>query len=64
MTMIIDKIAWIHLDHSKILSTRSRGKDAYYIPGGKREPGETDLDTLVREIDEELAVTINAATAR
>lgn len=27
----IDKIAWIHLDHGKILSTRSRGKDAYYI---------------------------------
>ena len=60
----IDKIAWIHLDHGKILSTRSRSKDAYYIPGGKREPGETDLDTLVREIDEELTVTINAATAR
>ena len=31
----IDKIAWIHLDHGKILSTRSRSKDAYYIPGGK-----------------------------
>lgn len=26
--------------------------------GGKREPGETDIDTLAREIDEELAVTI------
>jgi 8-oxo-dGTP pyrophosphatase MutT (NUDIX family) len=64
LTTIIDKIAWIHLDHSKILRTRSRGKDVYYIPGGKREPGETDLDTLVREIDEELAVTINATTAR
>ncbi|SDL87076.1 NUDIX domain-containing protein [Nonomuraea maritima] len=60
---VIDKIAWIHLDHGKILSTRSRGKDAYYIPGGKREPGESDLDTLVREIDEELAVTIIPATA-
>jgi 8-oxo-dGTP pyrophosphatase MutT (NUDIX family) len=60
----IDKIAWIHIDHGKILSTRSRGKDVYYIPGGKREAGETDLDTLVREIDEELAVTIDPATAR
>ncbi|MFI6522802.1 NUDIX domain-containing protein [Spirillospora sp. NPDC050679] len=63
-TTTIDKIAWIHLADGKILSTRSRGKDVYYIPGGKREPGETDLDTLVREIDEELAVTIVAATAR
>jgi 8-oxo-dGTP diphosphatase len=62
--MIIDKIAWIHLDDGRILSTRSRGKDVYYLPGGKREPGETDLDTLVREIDEELSVAIVPATAR
>jgi 8-oxo-dGTP pyrophosphatase MutT (NUDIX family) len=59
----IDKIAWIHLDNGKILSTRSRGKNAYYIPGGKREPGETDLDTLIREIDEELSITIIPTTA-
>jgi 8-oxo-dGTP diphosphatase len=64
VTTTIDKIAWIHLDGGRILSTRSRGKDVYYLPGGKREPGETDLDTLVREIDEELAVTIVPATAR
>ncbi|OPG05707.1 NUDIX domain-containing protein [Microbispora sp. GKU 823] len=60
---MIDKIAWIHLDEGKILSTRSRGKDVYYIPGGKREPGETDLDTLTREIAEELAIMILPATA-
>lgn len=64
MTTTIDKIAWIHLADGKILSTRSRGKDVYYIPGGKRETGESDLDTLVREIDEELAVVIVPGTAR
>ncbi|MEV4077457.1 NUDIX hydrolase [Nonomuraea fuscirosea] len=63
MNRVIDKIAWIELDHGKILSTRSRGKNAYYLPGGKREPGETDLDTLVREIDEELSIAIIPATA-
>ncbi|MEU8307117.1 NUDIX domain-containing protein [Actinomadura sp. NPDC048955] len=63
MSTFIDKIAWIHLDGGRILSTRSRGKDVYYLPGGKREPGESDLDTLVREIREELAVTIAPATA-
>ncbi|MGI5201802.1 NUDIX hydrolase [Spirillospora sp. CA-108201] len=63
MSTFIDKIAWIHLKDGRILSTRSRGKDAYYLPGGKREPGETDIDTLVREIGEELAVAIDPATA-
>ncbi|WP_222869902.1 NUDIX hydrolase [Actinomadura decatromicini] len=63
MTTTIDKIAWIHLENGKILSTRSHGKDVYYIPGGKREEGESDLDTLVREIDEELAIAIVPGTA-
>lgn len=54
----IDKIAWIHLENGAILSTRSKGRDVYYLPGGKREPGETDLETLVREVDEELGVAI------
>ncbi|MFI6042913.1 NUDIX domain-containing protein [Nocardia sp. NPDC051321] len=63
MNTTIDKIAWIHLEHGRILSTRSHGKDVYYIPGGKRESGETDLDTLTREISEELAIAIIPATA-
>ncbi|MFF5205332.1 NUDIX domain-containing protein [Streptosporangium sp. NPDC000396] len=63
MTAIIDKVTWIHLADGKILSTRSRGKGAYYIPGGKREPNESDLDTLIREISEELSITIAPATA-
>jgi 8-oxo-dGTP pyrophosphatase MutT (NUDIX family) len=62
-TATIDKIAWIHVRNGRILSTRSHGKEIYYLPGGKREQGETDLATLVREIDEELAVTIIPATA-
>ncbi|GGN59126.1 DNA mismatch repair protein MutT [Actinoplanes lobatus] len=60
----IDKIAWIHLVDGRVLSTRSRGRDVYYLPGGKRDPGETDMDTLIREIREELSVTIDPATAR
>jgi DNA-binding transcriptional LysR family regulator/8-oxo-dGTP pyrophosphatase MutT (NUDIX family) len=60
----IDKIAWIRLEDGKILSTRSRGKDVYYLPGGKREPGETDVQTLVREIREELDVAIAPDSAR
>lgn len=55
----IDKIAWLHLKNGQILSTRSRGKDRYYLPGGKREPGETDAQTLLREIREELTVILD-----
>lgn len=59
----IDKIAWIRLADGKILSTRSHGKDVYYIPGGKREAGETDMDTLAREISEELSVVVTTDSA-
>jgi 8-oxo-dGTP pyrophosphatase MutT (NUDIX family) len=59
---MIDKVAWIHIVNRKILSTRSRGKAVYYIPGGKRDGGETDQQTLIREIKEELSVDIRPDT--
>ena len=55
---IIDKIAFIEIKDGKILSTLSKGKSKYYIPGGKREKGENDQQTLIREIKEELSVRI------
>ena len=64
MSRIIDKVAWILLVDHQILSTRSRGKDTYYLPGGKRDPGETDEECLVREIKEELAVDLVPGTLR
>jgi 8-oxo-dGTP pyrophosphatase MutT (NUDIX family) len=54
----IDKIAFIEIQEGKILSTKSKGKTKYYIPGGKRENGESDEQTLIREISEELSVDI------
>jgi len=54
----IDKIALLYLKDGKILSTLSKGKDTYYIPGGKREQGETDEETLIRECKEELSIDI------
>ncbi len=54
----IDKIALIKIENGKILSTKSKGKNKYYIPGGKRENSETDVQTLIREIKEELSVDI------
>ena len=61
---IIDKIAYIYIKDRKILSTLSKGKDTYYIPGGKREGNESDFETLIREIKEELSVDINSSTIK
>ncbi|MCQ4085418.1 NUDIX domain-containing protein [Saccharibacillus sp. JS10] len=56
---MIDKIAWISIKDGKVLGARSKGKETYYFPGGKREVGESDIETLVREIEEELTVQID-----
>jgi 8-oxo-dGTP diphosphatase len=61
---MIDTVAWVHLDNGRILCARPRGKDVFYIPGGKREGAETDLETLRREISEELTVALLPGTAR
>lgn len=55
----VDKLAWIELQSKSILSTKSFGKNKYYIPGGKRENDETDAQALVREIQEELNVQLD-----
>ena len=60
----VDKIAFIEIKNGRILSTKSKGKSKYYIPGGKRELGETDEQTLVREILEELDVRIKNDTIK
>ncbi|EEI93706.1 hypothetical protein HMPREF0765_0700 [Sphingobacterium spiritivorum ATCC 33300] len=54
----IDKVALIYIQDRRILTARSKGKDKYYIPGGKREAGENDTATLIREIKEELNVDV------
>ncbi|MFI9307421.1 NUDIX domain-containing protein [Streptomyces triculaminicus] len=55
---MIEKVAWIRLDNGRVLAARSRGKDAYYLPGGKPEPGESAHQALIREIREELGVDL------
>ncbi|WP_330180748.1 NUDIX domain-containing protein [Nocardia sp. NBC_01503] len=55
---LIDTVAWVRIEGGRILCARPKGKDVFYIPGGKREGAESDLETLVREIDEELTVAL------
>lgn len=60
----IETVAWVRVESGRILCARSRGKDVFYIPGGKREAGETELDTLLREVKEELTVDLLPDSAR
>ena len=62
MTQDIDKLAWLYVRDRRLLAARSKGKSAYYIPGGKRERGESDEQALMREIKEELSVDLTPAT--
>jgi 8-oxo-dGTP diphosphatase len=65
MAMVfIDKLAFVYVQDEKVLMSRSRGKDTWYIPGGKREPGESDVEALIREVKEELDVHLIPETIR
>ena len=64
MTEIIDKLGWLLIRDRKVLFVRSKGKDTFYVPGGKRELGETDEQALTREIKEELTVQLIPSTLR
>ena len=59
---MIDTLAWIAIQDKHMLSTKSVGKNKYYIPGGKREAGETDAAALCREIKEELSIDLLVET--
>ena len=60
----IDKLGLVCLNAGKLLVARSIGKDTFYIPGGKREEGESDVEALTREVEEELSVEIDPETAK
>lgn len=62
VSSLIDKVAWVRIENGRVLCACSKGKDSYFLPGGKREPGETDQETLRREIDEELSVQVKPDT--
>lgn len=54
----------MHVENGRVLGTRSRGKEAFYLPGDKREDGESDETCLRREFLEDLNVSLKPETLR
>lgn len=46
-------------DDGRLLLVRKRGTALFMQPGGKPEPGETPAETGVRELSEELGLTVH-----
>lgn len=61
---VIDALAWVHVRDGLLLCVRPEGRDLLYVPGGKRESGESDEDAVAREAFEEVSVRLRPGTFR
>ncbi|MFI9383801.1 NUDIX domain-containing protein [Kutzneria sp. NPDC052558] len=61
---MIRTVALVHVRDERVLLVRSHGRKAFYLPGGKYEPGETDLAALTREVAEEIGCALRPDTVR
>ena len=58
-------VAAIAIDgQGEVLLVRKRGTAAFMLPGGKPDSGESALDALVREVEEELDCGLDRAACR
>lgn len=62
MTRRIIKVGLCLTRAGSVLLARSRNDSFFQIPGGKIEPGESDIEALVREVREELSVGLDRAS--
>lgn len=55
---------WACVRDARLLVVRPAGQDAFYLPGGTPEPGETLAGTAAREVAEETTIRLDPAALR
>ena len=61
--VLVAAVALVDADYRVLLAQRPEGKSMaglWEFPGGKVEPGESPEETLIRELHEELGITVKA----
>ena len=64
LIVLVSAVAMVDVDGRVLICKRPKGKQLaglWEFPGGKVEPGETPEQALIRELKEELSVTITEA---
>jgi 8-oxo-dGTP diphosphatase len=61
VTSTIIATAWVCVRDRRVLVVRPHYTDAFYLPGGKPEPGETHAEAAAREVLEEVGLVLNPA---
>jgi 8-oxo-dGTP diphosphatase len=51
--------AWVLVRDRRVLVVRAGESDAFYLPGGKPEPGESYAEAAAREVREEVGMTVD-----
>jgi 8-oxo-dGTP pyrophosphatase MutT (NUDIX family) len=54
-------VGWVEVVDGSLLAVRTAGRDRFYLPGGKPEPGESLVAAVTREVFEELGVVLESA---
>ncbi|MEU4691370.1 NUDIX domain-containing protein [Actinoplanes sp. NPDC023714] len=59
---VVVAAAWVCVRDRRVLVVRAEGSDAFYLPGGKPEPGETHAEAAARESLEEVGIPLDPSS--